>query len=272
MLLYSSEVWGFDDCQTVESVQVRGMKMFCNVPTSTPNVMLYGDCGRYPLYIGASIRIVKYWCRLLRMESSRYPVKVYKMMLHNIERGNNWASQLREFLIRYNFESIWLAQEVRNESAFIKELKKSLIDRYHDKWISQLHSSNRYLLYKQLKQQPTLEKYLFLDKKVFREAYIKFRLGVSELYNHKYRFNNESSSVLCPSCQEEEEDDSHFLVECPAYEDLRCKYFRYLINPTPLSYAAVLTSEETETVRGVSAYLFHAFKRRRCALEITELE
>ena len=95
---------------------------------------------------------------------------------------------------------------------------------------------------------------------------------MSELYNHKCRFRNEFCSIICPLCQEEEGNDSHFLVECPAYEDLRCKYFRYLINPTPLSYAAVLTSEETETVRGVSAYLFHAFKRRRCALEITELE
>ena len=130
MLLYSSEVWGFNDCQTIESVQVRGMKMFCNVPTATPNATLYGDCGRYPLTIGANIRIVKYWCRSLRMEPSRYPAIVYRMMLHDIERGNNWASQLKEFLTRYNFERIWLAQEVQNETAFIKELRKALVDRY----------------------------------------------------------------------------------------------------------------------------------------------
>ena len=60
MLLYASEVWGFDDCQTIEKVHVRGLKMYCDVSMKTPSVMLYGDCGRYSLSIGASIRAVKY--------------------------------------------------------------------------------------------------------------------------------------------------------------------------------------------------------------------
>ena len=273
ILLYSSEVWGFDDCQTIENIHVKGMKMFCNVSAKTPNIMLYGDCGRYPLSISANIRAVKYWCKILRMEPSRYPAKVYRMMLQNIEKGRNWAFKLRKFLIMYNFESIWLAQEVQNEHAFIKSVKEVLMKSYHDEWVSQLYSSNRYLLYRQIKQQPTLENYLrLIDKKVFREMYIKFRMGVSELFNHKYRFRQDSPSMLCPSCREDEEDDTHFLLECPAYEDLRSRHIRFLVAPMPFSYVSLLSSNDAETVKNVSTYLFHAFKRRRCALDVIEKE
>ena len=273
MLLYSSEVWGLNDCQTIENVHITGMKMFCNVSTKTPNIMLYGDCGRYPLSIGASVRVAKYWCKLLKMEQNRYPAKVYKMMLNDIENGNNWAFKLREFLIKYNFENVWLAQEVQNEHGFIKELKKALVDNYSENWMSQLHMSDRYILYRQIKQQLALEKYLmFLDKKIFRDVFIKFRMGVSELYIHKYRFSRDHPSFTCPSCREEEEDDKHFLLECPAYEDLRSRYIRYAITPAPFKDVSVLTSEDIETVRSVSKYLFHAFKRRKYAITLIQQE
>ena len=62
----------------------------------------------------------------------------------------------------------------------------------------------------------------------------------------------------------------HFLLECPAYEDLRSKYIRFLIAPMPLNYTSVLNSDDVELVRNVSIFLFHAFKRRRYALTIID--
>ena len=122
--------------------------------------------------------------------------------------------------------------------------------------MTQIQSSNRYVLYRQIKQQPSLEMYFtFLDRKVFRDIYIKFRMGVSELYCHKFRFREDSHSRLCPSCKENEEDDVHLLLECPAYEDLRSKYIRFIMTPVPITYTSLLTSGDMETVRAVSVYL-----------------
>ena len=113
---------------------------------------------------------------------------------------------------------------------------------------------------------------MFLDKKIFREVFIKFRMGVLDLYIHKYRFSRDHPSFTCPSCREEEEDDKHFLLECPAYEDLRSRYLRYVINPAPFNYVSVLASEDIETVRAVSKYLFLAFKRRKYAITLIQQE
>jgi len=130
ILLYASEIWGFDNCQTVENVHVTAMKKFCDVSTRTPNAMLYGDCGRYPMYINAVLHSVKYWCRLLRMEPSRYPVKVYRMMLNDIEKGYNWASKLRNILLENGMSDVWRAQKIGNEISFMRELKEALVHTY----------------------------------------------------------------------------------------------------------------------------------------------
>ena len=139
--------------------------------------------------------------------------------------------------------------------------------------MAQLYSSNRFVLYRQIKQQPALEMYLtVLDKRVFRDVYIKFRLGMSELYSHQYRFREDPPSMLCPSCKEDDEDDAHFLLECPAYEDLRSRYIRFAINPMTLNYVSLLASCDVEIIRAVSIYLYFAFKRRKYATNLQTLE
>eukprot|EP00745_Piridium_sociabile_P021339 TRINITY_DN32826_c0_g1_i3.p1 TRINITY_DN32826_c0_g1~~TRINITY_DN32826_c0_g1_i3.p1 ORF type:complete len:254 (-),score=11.51 TRINITY_DN32826_c0_g1_i3:14-775(-) len=51
ILLYSSEVWGLHKLDSIEKVHMLACKCFLGVPMCTPNNMIYGDLGRYPLYI-----------------------------------------------------------------------------------------------------------------------------------------------------------------------------------------------------------------------------
>ena len=78
VLLYSAETWGVGDCSVIESVHLQAMKKYLNLPTKAPNLIIYGECGRHPLYVNAVLRSVKYWLKLLRMESSRYPHLAYQ--------------------------------------------------------------------------------------------------------------------------------------------------------------------------------------------------
>ena len=272
ILLYASEIWGFDNCQTVENVHVTAMKKFCDVSTRTPNAMLYGDCGRYPMYINAILRSVKYWCRLLRMEPSRYPVKVYRMMLNDIEKGYNWASKLRNILLENGMSDVWRAQKIGNEISFMRELKEALVHTYEERWRTQLNS-DRFRLYTQIKNVRELETYLVtIDKKIFRDVFTKFRMGVSDMYSHKYRFRDDFSSILCPSCREEEEEEIHFLFECPVYEDVRTKYLRARMISEENNYVSLFGSSDRETLHCVSMYLYYTFRRRTEAVELMKLD
>ena len=53
MLLYGSEVWGLCSHKPIEMVHTFALKKLLNVSPRTPNDMVYGETGRYPLYICA---------------------------------------------------------------------------------------------------------------------------------------------------------------------------------------------------------------------------
>ena len=270
ILLYSAEIWGVCDCSIIESVHLQAMKKYLNLPTKAPNVIIYGECGRYPLYINAVLRSVKYWMKLLRMESSRYPHLAYAMML-NSGNQQSWASKIKEVLYKFDFPQVWDNQCVQNERSFMNDLKERLINEYCNYWSQTLQSSERYSFYKQFKTSWMKEMYLsVIDKKIFRDMYIQFRTGFSELFSHRLRYRNinEDNLYICPSCRETFECEIHFLFSCPVYEDLRKKYLSHLYNLSIWSVADVLGTVDCSEIRSIAIYLYWAFKRRQEAMSI----
>ena len=49
ILIYGSELWGLDDMSIIERVHISSLKKILNVSLFTPNIMVYGDIGRYEL-------------------------------------------------------------------------------------------------------------------------------------------------------------------------------------------------------------------------------
>ena len=176
IVLYGAEIWGLS-----KWVHLHMIKSFLCVSRRTPNVMAYYDTGRYPLYIWATQRAVKYWLRILRMEDTRFPKKVY-MRMKDTCASNCWSKRIKDTLFEYDFQDVWREQSVQNEMTFLKELKRRMMFRFDERCNLRLSISERYSLYRMFKVTHNREKYLYdLDKPVFRDLYIRFRLGMSEL-------------------------------------------------------------------------------------------
>ena len=92
-------------------------------------------------------------------------------------------------------------------------------------------------------------------------------MGFTDLYVHRYRHVGESNfnTYLCPACNETDETKSHFLLECPVYEDLREKFLRNLPNVT-VDITCLLMEQDMMVTRSVARYLYHAFLRREEAV------
>jgi len=67
---------------------------------------------------------------------------------------------------------------------------------------------------------------------VIKNVVIRFRIGISVTNTHRHRYSKEDVDLTCPSCNEDEEDDVHFLLQCLVYEDLRSKYLEVTDQPT----------------------------------------
>ena len=271
MLLYASEIWGFEPQPQIERVHTFACKKFLNVPVNTPNDLVYGDLGRYPLYILSMVRCVKYWFRILRQPDNFYSKKAYTMLVELHERGKtNWASQIKLILCRAGFGHVWL-YGCGDEGAFIKILKQRLCDCFLQNWHSHLDSSERFVLYNSFKSCLEREKYVdLISYNVYRCALARFRMGVSPLNAHKYRFASTDDARKCPFCTDQLEDENHLLFICPIYKDLReIVQFLKRRNFTGNQICSLLRKREEKHILEFSKFLFQAFKLRFTLLNET---
>ena len=64
ILLYGSEVWGFGNLDVLERSVLKFLKLILHMKSSTPNFMVYGETGVYPIYIDIYCRIISFWATL----------------------------------------------------------------------------------------------------------------------------------------------------------------------------------------------------------------
>ena len=80
ILMYASEICGTVRLDGIEKVHMMACKCFLGVPLRTPNKMVCGELGRYPLFVNTELRCLKYWLRVLKMDVVRIRKQAYKMI------------------------------------------------------------------------------------------------------------------------------------------------------------------------------------------------
>jgi len=262
LLLYASEIWGSTQFHVIEVPHLFACKRFLGIPRYTPNAMVYGDMGRYPLFIDSMVRTVKYWLKLQCLEDSRLPRQAYLMdknraIVHNVK---NWTFGVKSCLDNYGFSHVWLDGGVGNPGLFIKLLKQRMIDSYLQSWHSKLQSSDRYLTFRSFKSLFYMENYhYYIDIYKFRNAFIKMRFGVNEL-NVNNHFNNLSKN--CNFCNSIE-DELHFILFCPPYAALRMKYiYKHFDNLNNIPLNELLNNPNPAVVKSIAMYIFYGLRLR----------
>jgi hypothetical protein len=67
MMLCAAEVWGYAHLNTIETVHMFACEFGIFVNIRTPNIMMYGDLGRYPIYVDSTFYVIRYWLKLQKM-------------------------------------------------------------------------------------------------------------------------------------------------------------------------------------------------------------
>ena len=89
-----------------------------------------------------------------------------------------------------------------------------------------------------------------------------FRLGMSDICVQRNRFDNHAQFV-CPLCTEYEEDEVHFILQCPVFHDIRLKYLRPFDSPpNNHTFVRLMSCDEPEIIRSLSPFILHAIERR----------
>ena len=227
-LLYAAEIWGVHEVKAIEQIHMYACKKVLSVSQKTPNMMIYSELGRLPLHINATVRAVSYWLKLTELRETRLPKSAYETLLSMDKKGiSTWATAIKDILFRNGFSFVWVAQGVQNKTGFIREFKQRLVDGFSQDWHDKIYSSARFLQYSHFKHVLEFEAFLStLTAKRYRDAIVRFRLGVNALAANKYRYSQNDQARICPLCKTAEEDEMHFVFFCPALQQIRNTYIQ----------------------------------------------
>ena len=174
ILLYGSEIWGYNYYECIERVHTMYFKRFLCVGKYASNKAVLGETGRSNMYIHSQIRVIKYWIKLLKMGINRYPLQCYKMMKQLDEDGKtNWVSYVRQMLFSYGFSFVWISQDFGNERLFLFTFKQRLLDVFQQNWQHQISSSHFLNHYASIKSLLQPELYIYLYYKT-NPCYVHF--------------------------------------------------------------------------------------------------
>lgn len=105
ILMYGSEIWGFYKRDDIEKFHLRFLKQIFGVRRQTSNMTVYGELGRFPLYVLRKIQILKYWFKIINAPDSL----LYKAYLQQVEfldvdiNFNCWVLCVRNMLTELFF-------------------------------------------------------------------------------------------------------------------------------------------------------------------------
>lgn len=97
---------GFLQIKKIENIHLKICKTILGVRKSTSNVAVYGELGRYPLYINRYVRIVKFWFKII--SSSNIIINtIVNSCMSDINIGyTNWFANVRSLLEKYGFLNV----------------------------------------------------------------------------------------------------------------------------------------------------------------------
>lgn len=271
ILSYGCEIWGFSRADNIERIHKKFCKWLINVKSSTNDLSLYGELGRYPLIIGREIRIIKYWLKLHSIKSNNCILWAVISTQRNEIDFNvnvvNWVSKIKNLLERIGFPDIWMFPSSVNIDKFIAILRVRLRDLYISQWREGMHFRTSLILYRELKSTFETSFYLLkMNNRKYRNTLAKFRLSSHCLAIETGRHRNiERSARKCNFCTLDEiEDEYHFVLICPYYNDLRRIYIKryFYTRPSMYKFINLLNTTKLKDLNNLAKFLINAFKLR----------
>ena len=231
------------------------------------NAAVLGDCGRYQMFITTAKRVIKYWCKILKMDDQRYVKKAYNMMKYFDNIGKrNWVTGVKNLLMNNGFGNFWIEQSVNNEKVFIQQFVLRLKDQFLQNWHSDVSHSSKLSLYVNYKL--TFEHKIYLECvtiRKFRNALSKLRTSSHDLEIERGRYLNiEKKQRQCKLCNNDIETEFHFVLKCPILLHIREKYIppKFYKYPSINKFNILMSSKKECIIKNLAIFLYYAFKER----------
>ena len=284
---YGSEIWSTCTSFTsLETLYLRFLKCILGVRPQTTTTAVFGDVGRFPLFVKLQVKAIKFWCKLISKPSGSLPRIAYEMLLSLRNFGfPTWLDKIFDILEKCNLSSYFDSTSLTNvQIKFITtQAKANLQLKYIENWNSEIHKLPKLRTYKLFKTSFQTELYLHIFNKNHRQALSRFRLSAHTLEIEKGRWTRKINNGkwvkyktpieqrLCIFCNDKVvESESHVLMSCSKYSDIRIELLVSASEIIPdfnnfdinAKFIALLQSDQPRLLQKLAQSVYRIFKRR----------
>ena len=266
IILYGSEITGFENSDILERLCTQFYRIILKVKKTTPNVMLYGELGRYPINILCKSRMVGFWQRIINGKHDKIAYRLYKILLSMHQRDffhSKWLLCIKECLISSGLNDIWNSQDTAHVPQSIgKMVKLKLIENFKQAWRESVFNSAKCLNYRIFKTDLVFEQYFHLRPNDLAMAFCHFRCLNHKLPIELGRFwGVERDDRNCELCRVNRlGDEYHYLFECSYFDEQRrlCLPRGLPRHPNTVIFGKVMNNKDIQVL----------FKLSKCCKDI----
>ena len=203
------------------TTQLKFIKFILGVGKSSPSMAVFGEAAVLPLLLRAQVSMLKYWNRIKAMDDNTLVKLAYK---ENLETNSTWCKTIQVLNTTFNLHrNDWSQLEFPN--AMKKKVKSDFIAHWRSR-IGNPELEKKLSLYSKVKKGDFLVgKYLSMPSFKNRQILSKFLCSSHKLRIETGRHTHIETpreQRLCQLCtMNKVEDEHHFILECPVYENIR---------------------------------------------------
>ena len=232
VLFYCAGIWGLTDYTKINTVQNKACRYFLGVGKNASNAATRGDMGWTNCFVKQRLESCRLFCKLSNTTDNRLVKSIFKW---SKSHGKCWEKRFMKFVRDSGLTNLFQTEYMSIESV-IKQCKSKLIEIDKGKWHSNLFNDTGQVNGNKLRTYRIYK--TFLEPEVYvklplirdhRRILAMFRCGNLPLYIETGRFARPKIPVnerTCFHCKDVVENEIHFLLECPLYDDIRRKLFQ----------------------------------------------
>ncbi len=153
---YCSEIWGFKNFQSSDSIQERAIRFYLGVHRFTVLPALGGEVGWSKTRSDRWLSMIRYWNRLINMSTSRLTHKMFEWD-YKLSGGNaNWSSEIRAIMNANGLEDKFISKLQCN----LETVKSRIKNKFIESWHSDVRKKTKLRTYVTFKNEFNVEPYL----------------------------------------------------------------------------------------------------------------
>ena len=158
---------------------------------------------------------LKFWLNILKRSDAKLISAAYAQMMQDPDKYA-WVKYTRDLLCSHGLGNIWRDQPVMNEKLFLANFEQRLTDTFIQNWISDVESSNKCRMYKEIKTVYKCGHYMDCNiRHDLRMYYTKFRLSSHKFLVERARWREEQIPYherTCALCNIHDVQDEYHIA------------------------------------------------------------